>query len=75
MFKNKDTNKIKNTVPTEPKDVKKLSGTLSPETRGCTTSFLTRKKNESDKVCGTAQTDSKKEYVQKDEEKESGGEG
>jgi hypothetical protein len=74
MFQNKDTNKIKNTVPTELKDVKKLSGTPSPETRGCTTSLLRQNKNESDKVCGTAQTDSKNEYVQKDEEKESGGE-
>jgi hypothetical protein len=74
MSNNKDTNKTKNTIPTELSDVKTLSGTSSPESPGCTTSFLTRKKNESDKVCGTAQTGSKEEYVQKDEEKESGGE-
>jgi len=72
MSKTKDENK--NTVATELKDVKKLSGTPSPGTRGCTTSFLTQKKNESDKICGPVQPDSKEECVQKDEEKESGGE-
>jgi hypothetical protein len=42
---------------------------------GCGTSFLTGKRNEMDKLCsGTQAATSKEEYVQPDEEKESGGE-
>jgi hypothetical protein len=72
MSKTKDEDR--NTVPTELNHVRQLSSTPSPENRGCATSFLTRKKNESDKVCGALQPDSDEEYVQRDEEKESGGE-
>jgi hypothetical protein len=44
------------------------------EKRGCATSFLTSERNEIDKVCGGIQATNPEEYVQPDEEKESGGE-
>jgi hypothetical protein len=44
------------------------------EKRGCATSFLTSERNEIDKVCGRIQATNPEEYVQPDEEKETGGE-
>ena len=44
------------------------------EKRGCATSFLTNERNEVDKVCGGIQSMSPEEYVQPDDEKETGGE-
>jgi hypothetical protein len=44
------------------------------EKRGCATSFLTGQRNEIDKVCGGIQAMKTEEYVQPDEEKETGGE-
>jgi hypothetical protein len=43
------------------------------EERGCATSFLTNERNEKGKVCGDIQA-TPEEYVQPDEEKETGGE-
>ena len=40
----------------------------------CAASFLTSERNEIDKVCGGIQATSPEEYVQPDEEKETGGE-
>jgi hypothetical protein len=45
-----------------------------PEKQGCATSFLTGERNEMDKVCGGGQATHPEEYVQPDEEKETGGE-
>jgi hypothetical protein len=44
------------------------------ETQGCATSFLTSERNEIGKVCGEIQATNPDEYVQADEEKETGGE-
>jgi hypothetical protein len=44
------------------------------EKRGCATSFLTNERNEIGKVCGAIQATNPEEYVQPDEEKETGGE-
>ena len=44
------------------------------EKQGCATSFLTSERNEIGKVCGEIQAASPEEYVQADEEKETGGE-
>lgn len=44
------------------------------EKSGCATSFLTSERNEIDKVCGGIQATNPEEYVQPDEEKETGGE-
>ena len=54
----------------------------APSKQGCATSFLTQKGGEMNKVCGQVQpevqpdlkNESKEQYVQPDEEKESGGE-
>jgi len=45
-----------------------------PEKSGCATSFLTSERNEIDKVCGGTQATKPEEYVQPEEEKETGGE-
>jgi hypothetical protein len=50
------------------------SVSVDPDKRGCAVSFLTGERNEMDKVCGGIQTTETQEYVQPDEEKESGGE-
>ena len=42
--------------------------------RGCTHSFLTNKRDETDELCGLKPAQPPKEYVQPDEEKEAGGE-
>ena len=75
----KSTDEIKSTgvasdISKERVDTGKSPDTLTPGTSGCTTSFVGQKNNEMDKVCGAVQPDPKKEYVQNDEEKESGGE-
>jgi hypothetical protein len=44
------------------------------ENQGCATSFLTGERNEIGKVCGEIQATNPEEYVQADEEKETGGE-
>ena len=44
------------------------------EKQGCATSFLTSERNEIGKVCGEIQATNPEEYVQADEEKETGGE-
>ena len=50
------------------------SGPPTAEASGCATSFLTQKNNEIGAVCGAVEVNPKEEYVQKDEEKELGGE-
>jgi hypothetical protein len=50
------------------------SGPPTAEASGCATSFLTQKNNEIGAVCGAVPANPKEEYVQKDEEKELGGE-
>ena len=50
------------------------SAPLELEKRGCAASFLTGKRNEMDKVCGGIQATTPEQYVQPEEEKESGGE-
>jgi hypothetical protein len=74
MSKKNAGNIVGNTTKTEPGKVPPSSGPLGPGTSGCTTSFLNQEKNELEKVCGTAPPDPREEYVQKDDEKESGGE-
>jgi hypothetical protein len=44
------------------------------EKLGCATSFLTSERNEIGKVCREIQATNPEEYVQADEEKETGGE-
>jgi hypothetical protein len=44
------------------------------EKQGCATSFLTSERNEIGKVCGEIQATNPEQYVQPDEEKETGGE-
>jgi hypothetical protein len=74
MSKDKTANNVGSTTKTEPRKVPPSSGPLSPGTSGCATSFLNQEKNELDKACGTVPPNPKEEYVQKDDEKESGGE-
>ena len=74
MSKNKTANKVGSKTKTELGKVAPSSGPVSPGTNGCTTSFLNQEKNELDKACGTVAPNPKEEYVQKDDEKESGGE-
>jgi len=62
MSKDKEPNKMPSSVPAE------------LEKRGCAISFLTSERNEIDKVCGGIQAMNPEEYVQPDEEKETGGE-
>jgi len=51
------------------------SSTPSDSKRGCGTSFLNGKRNEMATMCGGTQAaTTKEEYVQPDEEKETGGE-
>jgi hypothetical protein len=51
------------------------SGPPTAEASGCPTSFLTQKNNEmGGAVCGAVPANPQEEYVQKDEEKEVGGE-
>lgn len=57
-----------------PGSAKRPSDPADPSTAGCATSFLTQERNEMDKECGTVPPDPKEEYVQSDDEKESGGE-
>jgi hypothetical protein len=64
----------KTKATTEPSNVKSSSDPASPGTRGCTTSFLNQERDEMDKVCGAVSPDPKEQYVQSDDEKESGGE-
>jgi hypothetical protein len=47
----------------------------TPGKQGCTPSFLNQKNNETGEVCAPTQAQLKEEYVQPEEEKESGGEG
>jgi hypothetical protein len=60
------TNKKESSEPPSPP--------AEPEKQGCATSFLTGERNEMDKVCGGVQATHPEEYVQPDEEKETGGE-
>jgi hypothetical protein len=46
----------------------------APEKQGCPTSFLTEQKDEIGKACKPSKSELKGQYVQPDEEKESGGE-
>jgi hypothetical protein len=55
-------------------DLETSSGPPTAEASGCATSFLTQKNNEIGAVCGAVEANPKEEYVQKDEEKELGGE-
>ena len=55
-------------------DLETSSGPPTAEASGCATSFLTQKNNEIGAVCGAVEANPKGEYVQKDEEKELGGE-
>jgi hypothetical protein len=56
------------------KEPSKTSTAVPADLKGCATSFLTGARNERDKLCGGIQTTKPEEYVQPDEEKESGGE-
>jgi hypothetical protein len=47
----------------------------TPGNQGCTPSFLSQKNNETGEVCAPTQAEHKQEYVQPEDEKESGGEG
>jgi hypothetical protein len=58
----KEPNKMPSSVPAD------------LEKRGCATSFLTGERDEIDQVCGGIQATKPEEYVQPDEEKETGGE-
>jgi len=58
----KEPSKMASSVPAE------------PEESGCATSFLTNERNEIGKVCGGIRATNPEEYVQPDEEKETGGE-
>ena len=42
--------------------------------QGCTTSYLTEHENEMDKLCERTPAEKREEYVQPDDEKETGGE-
>jgi hypothetical protein len=53
---------------------KKDPSKIPSEERGCATSFLTSERNEIGKVCGQIEATNPEEYVQPDEEKETGGE-
>jgi len=64
----KSNGNIKPSKPTPP--IVPVDG----ENCGCTPSFLTEKRGEMDKMCGGAQADTNGQYVQPDDEKESGGE-
>jgi hypothetical protein len=62
-------------MSTDNKEPSKLpSPPAESDKQGCAVSFLTGEKNEMDKVCGGAQAKHPEEYVQPDEEKETGGE-
>lgn len=74
MTKNNTANNVGKATGTEPGNVTPSSTPLSPGSSGCTTSFLNQEKNELNKVCGTVPPNPAEEYVQKDDEKESGGE-
>jgi hypothetical protein len=74
MSENKTANNVGNATETEPGNATPSSRPLSPATSGCATSFLNQGKNELNKVCGTVPPNPEDEYVQKDDEKESGGE-
>jgi len=58
----------------DPVNSEKSSGPPTTAASGCATSFLTQKNNEIGAVCGAVEANPKEEYVQKDEEKELGGE-
>jgi len=58
----KEASKMPSSIPA---DLEKL---------GCATSFLSSEQNEISKVCGEIQATDPEEYVQPDEERETGGE-
>lgn len=62
---NAKTQPDKSTVPSVP---------ATPDQKGCTPSFLTDQKNEIGQVCKPTQPAPKEQYVQPDEEKDTGGE-
>jgi hypothetical protein len=72
MSNGKETTISKPTIV--PGNAKSPSDPANPSAAGCATSFLTLEKNEMNKVCGAVPPDPKEEYVQSDDEKESGGE-
>lgn len=56
------------------KEPNKTPASVPADLKGCATSFLNGERNEIDKVCGGIQATKPQEYVQPDEEKETGGE-
>jgi hypothetical protein len=60
--------------PKPSKSTTPLPVAVAPEQEGCTTSFLNQQKGEIGGACSPIPPESKKEYAQPDEEKESGGE-
>jgi hypothetical protein len=62
-------------MSTNKKEPSELPAPLpTSEKQGCAVSFLTGERNEMDKLCGGVQATHPEEYVQPDEEKETGGE-
>jgi len=74
VSKNKIAKRVESTTETKTGKVASSAVPVNLGTSGCATSFLNQEKNELDKVCGTVPPNPKEEYVQKDDEKESGGE-
>ena len=74
MVKTDGENHGKSEPKIDPPNPETSSGPATAEASGCATSFLTQKNNEIGAVCGAVPADPKEEYVQKDEEKELGGE-
>jgi hypothetical protein len=66
--------RVTDPLKTDLVDLETSSGPPSAEASGCATSFLTQKNNEIGAVCGAVPANPQEEYVQKDEEKELGGE-
>jgi hypothetical protein len=74
MAKSDGENNGKTAPVTAPVNPETAFGPLTAEAGGCVISFLTEKNNEIGAVCGGVQRNPQEEYVQKDEEKELGGE-
>ncbi len=74
MVKSDGENHGKTAPIPQPLNPETSFGPLTAEAGGCAISFLTEKNNEIGAVCGGVHPDPQEEYVQKDEEKELGGE-
>jgi hypothetical protein len=74
MSKNIAQNEPHAEPETEPTPVTTSPVPVVSGKQGCSTSFLTQKKNEMDTTCGAPKPRAKEQYVQPEAEKESGGE-